>query len=85
MSITIEMPNEIQCQLEQTWDGQLSQKVLEAVAIESYRQGALSRGQVSELLALSFTDTELFLIEHAVHSSYTLDDISTQTAAIEKV
>jgi predicted HTH domain antitoxin len=33
-------------------------------ALEGYRSGELSRGQVSELLAMEFNDTERFLKEH---------------------
>jgi len=43
-------------------DGQ--RRALEMFALEGYRQGNLSRGQVSELLDLEFNETEKFLKDH---------------------
>jgi len=63
MAITIELPAEIERDLETRWPD-LSRKTLEALAIEGYRQGALSTGQVAHILDLSIYETDGFLKEH---------------------
>jgi hypothetical protein len=39
-------------------------RVLEALALDGYRSGELSRGQVGEVLGLSLHETEQFLHDH---------------------
>ena len=78
MAITLELPHEIEQQLQEAWNGNLSRKILEAVAVEGYRQGVLSRGQVSELLDLSFYDTEAFLKERKA-CSYVAEQSAVDT------
>ncbi len=85
MAITLDLPPEIEQQLEAEWNGDLSRKILEAIAVEGYRQGALSRGQVSELLGLSFHDTEAFLKERKAYSPYSAEDVEKGRAALESL
>ena len=85
MTITLELPQQIEMQLLEEWNGQLSLKILEAVAVDGYRQGTLSRGQVSELLGLSFADTETFLAERAACSPLGLEDLEKGRAALESL
>ena len=56
--------------LETAWRD-VSRGALEAVALEGYRDGALSRDQVGRLLRLSLWDTEAFLKERQAHLAYT--------------
>lgn len=83
MAITLELPQDIQQQLEEAWNGDLSRKILEAVAVEGYRQGTLSRGQVSELLGLSFYETETLLKERKAYSPYSIEDFEEDRLAVE--
>jgi predicted HTH domain antitoxin len=85
MTITLELPQDIESQLLEEWNGQLSHKILEAIAVDGYRQGTLSRGQVSELLSLSFTDTETFLVERAASSPFDWEDLEQGRAALENL
>ena len=63
MNLSIELPDPIARQLH--LDGEHGQqRALTMFALEGYRAGDLSRGQVSELLGLSFHDTEAFLKKH---------------------
>lgn len=63
MRFSIEMPDDIAHQLHLDGaDGQ--RRALEMFALEGYRRGSLSRGQVSVLLDLEFNETEVFLKEH---------------------
>ena len=63
MILSVEVPDAIARQLHV--DGpQGSRRALERIALDGYRAGDLSRGQVSELLGMSFWETEAFLKEH---------------------
>ena len=46
----------------------------QALALEGFRVGELSRGQVSELLDMEFNETERFLKEHGCGSGLTLEE-----------
>jgi predicted HTH domain antitoxin len=72
--LTIELPEEIERQLEAAWEN-LPRRALEALAVEGYRTGALTRGQVGSLLDLNFWETESFLKERAAFLQYTLEDL----------
>jgi predicted HTH domain antitoxin len=62
MIVSIEIPDAMASQMH--LDGaEGSHRALEACAIEGYRSGQLSRGQVSELLGLSLWETEALLKE----------------------
>lgn len=63
MIISVEVPDPIARQMRLD-DAQGGRRALEMFAIEGYRSGQLSRGQVSELLALSLWETESFLKQH---------------------
>lgn len=52
----------------------LSRGTLEAVAVEGYREGALTRRHVNRLLGLSFWETEAFLKERQAYLAYTEED-----------
>ncbi len=56
-------------------DNDLSRKTLEALAIESYREGELSIGQLAELLELSVLEAEDFLHSKNVPSNYSSSDL----------
>jgi predicted HTH domain antitoxin len=60
VTITLDIPRAIEGALSKEWTD-IPRKALEAVALEGYRQGALSVGQVGELLSIGFTESEEFL------------------------
>lgn len=84
MPITIELPEEIEHQLETAW-GNLSRRALEALAVEGYRSGDLSAGQVAEMLSLSAWETESFLKERGAPLDYSADDLRRDMEANERV
>lgn len=75
MTITLEIPEEIGRQLEAAWNGDPTRRILEALAIEGYRQGTLSRRQVSEMLGLSFYETEGLLKERDAVPPCSMDEV----------
>lgn len=63
MILSVELPDAFAHEMH--LDGaQGSRRALEKLALEGYRAGELSRGQVSELLGQSFHETETFLKAH---------------------
>ena len=84
MPITIELPEEIKRQLETAW-GDLSRRALEALAVEGYRSGDLSAGQVAEMLGLSAWETEKFLKEREAYLHFSDEDLRQDVETQERV
>jgi predicted HTH domain antitoxin len=73
MLLSVELPEPIARSLR--LDGPASsRRALEMLALEGYREGNLSRGQISEMLGLEFNETEQFLSQHGADLQYTADD-----------
>lgn len=76
MQITIELPEEIGHQLQETWDN-LPQKILESLALEAYRQGMITSAQIQTMLNFSSRwQTEQFLKENQAYLDYTEEDLA---------
>ena len=82
MSITIDLPEEIERHLESEW-GDLPRRALEALATEGYRSGALSVGQVAEVLGLSIWETEVLLKQRDIGLEYRAEDLKRDIEASE--
>ena len=64
MQITIEIPEDIGNQLQQNWQD-LPQKLLEALAVEAYRNKIMTSVQIQQLLKFSsLQETEHFLKQY---------------------
>lgn len=75
MSVTIELPAEIEQQLETEW-GNLPRRALEAVALEGYRSGALTLAQLRRMLGFETRmEADAFLKQHGVYLEYTETDL----------
>ena len=72
--IAVELPEEIAKQLESAWRD-VSRGALEAVALQGYRDGALTRDQVGQLLDFSLWETEAFLKQRQAYLQYTEKDL----------
>jgi predicted HTH domain antitoxin len=83
MSVTINLPEEIEHHLESQW-GNLPRRALEAVALEGYRSGALSAGQVAEMLNLSVWETETLLKQRGIGLEYGAEDLKRDIEANER-
>ena len=82
--ITIHVPVEIATHLAVD-DDQLSRKTLEALAIEGYRDGHLSVGQVAEMLEFSVLQTEEFLHSKNVSLNYSPADFEEDLATLREL
>lgn len=80
--MTIELPDEIAQALASR--GDLSRRALEALAVEGYRQDALTQLQVGKLLGLTRTETEDFLAQHVDLYTYDPGELEREAKALEK-
>ena len=83
MSVTIPLPEEIESQLRAEWGGDFPRRALEALAVEGYRSGALSLGQVAELLGLSINQADGFLKSRGLQPCYTPEEIGQDQRSLE--
>lgn len=83
MEVTVSIPDRFIPPLEPGAD--VSRQVLEAYAIEMYRQTEMSLGAVAELLDLSIDETNAFFKKHGVPSNYDLEDVERDRQTIEKL
>lgn len=84
MRIVVDLPEDIAKRLEGAWPN-VSRGALEAVALEGYRDGALSRDQVGRLLGLSMWDTEAFLKERQVYLAYNEADLERDRRDLDRI
>jgi predicted HTH domain antitoxin len=84
MNVAVELPDDIARQLETAWHD-VPRRALEAIAVEGYRSGALSHGQVQRLLNLSWWETEAFLKERQAYLHYDEADLEQDRAALNRV
>lgn len=85
MTITIELPDDIEPLLHQRWDN-LERHALEGFVIEAFRNGKLSSHSVGRILGMAdrFEAIE-FLSEKGVYPNYTFEDYLKDVENLEKV
>ncbi len=84
MNITIDIPGDIEQRL-QAHLGNLSQKALEAVAIEAYRSRLISAAEVQQMLQLpSRLAADAFLKAHGAYLHYSEADLEQDLQAIDR-
>jgi predicted HTH domain antitoxin len=84
VTVTLEIPRDIEQQLVSA-PQQLPRWILEAVALEGYRQERLSQGQVGKLLGLNFWETETFLKERRAYLHYDVDDLESDIRVLREL
>jgi len=82
--IAVELPEDIAKRLETAWRD-VSRGALEAIALEGYRDGTLSREQVGRILALSFRETEAFLKERQAYLAYDEEDLDQDRRDLDRL
>lgn len=85
MPLTITIPSNIERHLQAEWGSDLEQKAKEALAAEGYRSGALSLGEVAEMLHLSINDADGFLKNRGIGSIESIDEIDHDGAVLEEL
>jgi predicted HTH domain antitoxin len=85
VNVAIDIPDEIGHVLAAQAGG-ASRAVLEAVAVEAYRTGAITSAQVQQMLGLrSRWETEAFLRRAEAFHDYTMDDLERDIASMRDV
>jgi len=85
MNVAIEIPDDVG-QVLSAQAGGLPRAVLEAVAFESYRSGAITTAQVQHMLGLhSRWETDAFLKRAEAYIDYTMDDLEHDIASIREI
>lgn len=86
MAVTVDLPETVEQALKERWgEARLSRKTLEALLIEAYREGLLSRGKLGELLGLGFQDREAFLNDRGVAYNYDLQDFEQDLHTMDEL
>lgn len=86
MTTFIELPNPIDDLLRQAFGTNLSRAALEAMSIEGYRSGKLSRFQVQQILGFGDRwETEEWLGSHQVSVNYTVADLNADRDTLNKL
>ena len=83
MTVPIELPDDIARQLEAAWPN-MPRRALEAIALEGYRSGALTRGQAGRLLGFDFWEVEAFLKERHALLPYDQTDLEADRADLAR-
>lgn len=83
MSLIITLPNRIEQELAAEWGDDLERRAVEALAAEGYRSGALSTGEVAEMLGVSINEADGFLKRRGLFVVNGLDEVETDTAVLE--
>lgn len=82
MTLSMEVPDQIARSLH--LDGpQPHRRALEMLALEGYRTGDLSRGQIGTLLGLSFYETEEFLKKNHAYIELSLEEFQESSDGLE--
>jgi len=83
MQVTLDIPDVLAGSATDT--EKLSRKVREALAIEGYLSGALTRGQVAESLNLSFHETEAWFVSKGVHRNYGTEELDSDRGTLDRL
>ena len=84
MNLVVEIPDDVAAHL--AADGDVGRQALEALAVESYRAGRLTKPELRRMLGFG-TRAALdgFLKARAVFEPYSADDIARDREAVERL
>ncbi len=83
MQVTIEVPEAVGRLL--GTPAERPRRVRDAVVAEAYRDGALTRGQVGEILGMDFYETEAWLRRKQLPCGYDVDDLAQDRQALARL
>jgi predicted HTH domain antitoxin len=84
MEVTINLPEDVAEVFLKNGES-IEREVLEATALEGYREGKLSHAQVGRMLGLSRFETDDFLKAHNVPPGYTIEDLEQDRRTLDKL
>ena len=83
MQILVDIPDSLARQLK--GDEDASRKVREALAVDGYRSGALTRGQVAEALGMSFYEAEAWFVHKGLHRDYGVEELEEDRRTLDQL
>ena len=78
MSLTIELPQQLEDQLRSAFGSRLHEEAKHAMAIEMYRQQQISVGQVAQILGTGVLEAEEWLAKKGVEIPMTVEDLARE-------
>ena len=84
MEVTINLPEDVANVFAKNGEN-IKREVLEATALEGYREGKLSHAQVGRMLNFSRFETDEFLKAHDVPLNYTIEDLEQDRQTLDKL
>jgi hypothetical protein len=84
MNLVLPIPDDIAASLGA--NGDVERQALEALALESYRAGRLSKAELRRMLGIgSRFEVDAFLKAHDVYEPITLEDIERERATLQRL
>lgn len=84
MNVVLHIPDDLAEQLRA--GGDVERQALEALALESYRAGRLTKAELRRMLGLgSRYELDGFLKAHDVYDPYTADDLERERATLQRL
>ncbi|MFM2295872.1 MAG: hypothetical protein RLZZ350_2285 [Verrucomicrobiota bacterium] len=83
MQVTLDIPETLAGEAQGSLE--LSRKVREALAVEGYRVGTLTRGQIGESLGMNFFETEAWFAHKGIPRNYDLSDLEADRATLDRL
>lgn len=86
MVISFEIPAQAEVLLRHAFGADMSGAALEAIVVEGYRSGKLSRYDVQIIRGFDNRwDTEEWLGAHGLHSDYSLQDLDADRQTLDRI
>ena len=83
MQVLVDIPDALAGPLK--GDKDVSQKVREALAVESYLSGALTRGQVAASLGMTFYEAEAWFVRKGLRRNYGVADLEDDRQTLDRL
>jgi len=84
MDVAFSIPDDVATQL--SGGGDIQRQALEALALESYRTGRLTKAELRRLLGIeSRLEVDAFLKAHDVYDPITIEEIERQVQDVQRI
>jgi hypothetical protein len=85
MQLTVQIPDDLASRMSAS-GGDLSRRALEALALEEFRGGQITRPELRRLLGFgSRYELDEFLKSHDVYEEYTLEDLEQELEGLRRL
>jgi hypothetical protein len=85
MRVTLDIPDDVAVRLKAA-GGDLSRRALEALALEEYKRGRLTKPELRRLLGFGSRDAlDGFLKAHGVFETYSLEDLARERRDLDRL